>query len=70
VPNAKVVVKLYSAPDIKASGITDANGYYSLDFMAYGNFLTMIVWVNGKDYVFHWRIKETGDPQTVDLLLG
>lgn len=70
VPNAKVEVKLYSAPDIKASSLTDANGYYSLDFMAYGNFLTMIVWVNGKDYVFFWRIKETGDPQIVDLLLG
>jgi hypothetical protein len=37
--------------------------------VAYGNSLKILVWVNGKDWVFYWRIKETGDPQTVDLLL-
>jgi hypothetical protein len=69
VPDAKVEVRTYIGGEFKASGVTDANGFYSLDFVAYGNSLKILVWVNGKDWVFYWRIKETGDPQTVDLLL-
>ncbi|GEM_PF-4007854 len=69
VPDANVCVYIYGTGDLKASCVTDTNGFYSLEFMAYGNSLYILVFVNGKDWVFYWRIKETGDPQTVDLLL-
>lgn len=70
VPDAIVSVRVYGASDVvKASGVTSADGFYSLSFMAYGNCLFIQVEVKNRHWIYYWKIKETGDPQTIDLLL-